>query len=58
MGTTAHTADNATEYLMYEAFYSYPINDGMTITPVVYVKETAAGSDDETGVIVKTSFSF
>ena len=58
MGTKQHYADNATEYLMYEAFYSYPINDGMTITPVVYVKETAAGSDDETGLIVKTSFSF
>jgi hypothetical protein len=46
------------EYLMYEAFYSYDINDGMTITPLVYVKETAAGSDDLTGVMVKTSFSF
>jgi len=56
VGTTAHTADNATEYLMYEAFYSYPINDGMTVTPVIYVKETSG--DDETGVIVKTSFSF
>ena len=57
-GTQQHYADNATEYLMYEAFYSYPVNDGMTVTPVVYVKETAAGSDDETGIIVKTSFSF
>ena len=25
--------------LMYEAFYSYPINDSMTVTPLVYVKE-------------------
>jgi len=57
-GTKQHYADNATEYMMYEAFYSYPINDGMTVTPVVYVKETAATSDDETGIIVKTSFSF
>ena len=56
VGTTQHTADNATEYLMYEAFYSYPINDGMTVTPVIYVKETSG--DDETGVMVKTSFSF
>jgi hypothetical protein len=56
VGTTEHTADNATEYLMYEAFYSYPINDGMTVTPLIYVKETSG--DDETGVIVKTSFSF
>ena len=56
VGTTAHTAENATEYLMYEAFYSYPVNDGMTVTPLVYVKEAA--SADETGVMVKTSFSF
>ena len=58
LGTTQHTASNATEYLMYEAFYSYPVNDGMTVTPVVFIKETAAGSDDQTGVMVKTSFSF
>ena len=42
---------------MYEAFYSYPINDGMTITPLVFVKETS-GTEDTTGVMVKTSFSF
>jgi len=46
------------EFYMYEAFYSYPVNDGMTITPLIYVKETAAGSDDLTGIMVKTSFSF
>ena len=56
LGTTGHIADGATEYYMYEAFYSYPVNDGMTITPVVYVKEASAA--DETGLIVKTSFSF
>ena len=58
MGTTGHISDGATEYYMYEAFYSYPVNDGMTITPVVYVKELASPSSDETGVMVKTSFSF
>ena len=58
MGTKEHTADNAVEYLEYEAFYSYPINDGMTVTPLVFVRETAEGTDDETGVAVKTSFSF
>ena len=56
LGTTAHTVEDAVEYLMYEAFYSYPVNDGMTITPIVYVKETSG--DDVTGVMVKTSFSF
>ena len=58
MGTTGHISDGDTEYYMYEAFYSYPVNDGMTITPVVYVKELASPSMDETGVMVKTSFSF
>ena len=56
LGTYGHIADGATEYYMYEAFYSYPVNDGMTITPVVYIKETS--STDETGLMLKTSFSF
>ena len=49
---------NDPELLMYEAFYSYAVNDGMTITPLIYTKEQAAGTDDLTGVMVKTSFSF
>ena len=44
--------------MMYEVFYSYEVNDGMTITPLIYVKETVPTSDDLTGVMVKTSFSF
>jgi len=56
LGTTGHIADDAVDYYMYEAFYSYPVNDGMTVTPVVYIKEAADA--DETGIIVKTSFSF
>jgi len=58
LGTQQHYASNVTEYYMYEAFYSYPVNDGMTITPLIYVKETAANTDDQTGIMVKTSFSF
>ena len=50
------------ELIMYEAFYSYPVNDGMTITPLIYVKEsdgaTGAKGNDLTGIMVKTSFSF
>ena len=56
LGTTGHTVSDATSYIMYEAFYSYPINDGMTVTPLVYVKE--ASGNDQTGILVKTSFSF
>ena len=58
LGTKTPTVEGSSELLMYEAFYSYDINDGMTITPLVYVKEFATGTDDETGVMVKTSFSF
>ena len=55
MGTTGNFADSDTEYYIYEASYAYPLNDGMTITPGVYIRE---GSTDETGVALKTSFSF
>ena len=58
-GTSGGQTEGDTEELMYEAYYSYPLNDGMTITPLVYVKEQAtAGTPDQTGIMVKTSFSF
>ena len=53
------TREGSDEEYMYEAYYSYPLNDGMTITPLVFVKEkSTTGVDDETGLMVKTSFSF
>ena len=55
MGTTGNFADSDPEYYIYEASYSYPINDGMTITPGVFIQE---GTTDKTGFAVKTSFSF
>ncbi len=55
MGTTGNFADGDTEYYTYEASYAYPVNDGMTITPGIYIVE---GETDVTGVAVKTSFSF
>jgi len=59
IGTKTPTVEDTDEEYMYEAYYSYPLNDGMTITPLVFVKENAtAGVDDETGLMVKTSFSF
>ena len=57
LGTKTPSVENVDDQLMYEAFYSYPISDGMTITPLVYVKEVTAG-DNETAVMVKSSFSF
>ncbi len=56
-GTQTNYLDSETELLTYEASYSYAINDGMTVTPGVYIKEASSG-DDDTGLIVKTSFSF
>ena len=56
LSTVTNYTDSETEYYQYEAAYSYPINDGMTITPGAFIKETSG--DDETGLIVKTSFSF
>jgi len=45
--------------MMYEVYYSYALNDGMTITPLIYVVEGSSATDnDETGLMVKTSFSF
>ena len=55
MGTTGNFAEGDTEYYIYEASYAYPLNDGMTITPGVYIRE---GETDQTGFAVKTSFSF
>ena len=59
VGSMTEAADVIPERLMYEAYYSYALNDGMTITPLVYVKEGSSETDvDETGLMVKTSFSF
>ena len=56
MGTTGNFKDGETEYYTYEASYAYPLNDGVTITPGVYIVEQ--DGDDITGVALKTSFSF
>ena len=54
--TAGNFADSATEYMTYEASYSYPVNDGLTITPGIYIKETSG--EDLTGILVKSSFAF
>ena len=55
-GTSANYTDSETEYMVYEASYSYSVNDGITITPGVFIEEKSG--DDLTGVLVKSSFSF
>jgi len=57
MGTTGNFSDTDTETYIYEASYAYPVNDGMTITPGIYIRE-GGSSADQTGFAVKTSFSF
>ena len=41
--------------MVYEASYSYPVNDAMTITPGIFIREDTT---DDTGVAVKASFAF
>ena len=61
-GTMIETAAlGIPDRMMYEIYYSYAINDGMTITPLIYTVEAdpgVTGDLDETGIMVKTSFSF
>ena len=55
----SNTREEADEEYQYEAYYSYAVNDGMTLTPVIFTRESAvAGQDDATGIMLKTSFSF
>jgi len=59
IGTKTPTVEGSnSELLMWEAFYSYPINDGITITPLVFHKEFASPNSDEKGGMVKASFRF
>ena len=54
--TAGNFADADTEYMIYEASYSYPVNDGLTVSPGVIIQETAG--DDLTAIFVKSSFAF
>ncbi len=66
VGVMTEASNKIPERMMYEIYYSYAVNDGMTITPLIYTKEAGeivngtavAGDLDETGIMVKTSFSF
>ena len=60
MGSRGPQAENVEENMAYELFYTYNVNDNMTITPAIFILEEnqQANVDDQTGVVVKTSFSF
>jgi len=59
MGSRGPQLEDTDEDMAYEVFYTYNVNDSMTITPAMFILENNdAGADDQTGVVVKTSFSF
>ena len=61
VGVQTEAAGEIPDRMMYEVYYSYAVNDGMTITPLIYTVEAdpaVTGDLDETGIMVKTSFSF
>jgi len=58
IGSKEPYAENADASTMYEVFYSYDYADGITVTPLIYSKDNSGSTADETGVIVKTEFSF
>ena len=57
-GSMTEASSTITELMQYEAYYSYALNDGMTVTPLIYVQEQSGTASDQTGIMVKTSFSF
>ena len=58
IGSKEPTAENADALTMYEVFYSYNYADGITITPLIYSKDNSGTTASETGIVVKTEFSF
>ena len=59
VGSKEATREDLDAETMWEAYYAYNYADGITITPLVYYKEeNTGGVDDETGIILKTSFEF
>ena len=54
--STQELADDHDDNYMYELAYSYAVNDGVTVTPGLFIIEDA--DDDEFGMVVTTSFSF
>ena len=58
IGSKAPYAENTDASTMYEVFYSYNYADGITITPLIFSKDNSGSTADETGVILKSTFSF
>ena len=58
MGSKTPYSETEDALTMYEVFYSYDYADGITLTPLIYSKDNTGSTADETGVILKTTFSF
>jgi len=56
-GTNGAIADGSNEVYAYEASYSFPINDGVSMTAFGYIAEVD-GSDDSSGLGLTTTFKF
>ena len=56
-GTNGAIDDGANEVYGYEASYSFPINDGVSMTAFGYIAEVD-GSDDSSGLGLTTTFKF
>ena len=54
--STQGLAEDHEDNYMYEVAYSYAVNDGITVTPGLFIIEDA--DDDQFGVVVTTGFSF
>ena len=58
IGSKEPYAENTDASTMYEVFYSYNYADGITLTPLVFSKDNSGSTPDETGLILKSEFSF
>ena len=57
-GVQTESSSSIPDRMMYEIYYSYAVNDGMTITPLIYTKEageivsgTAVAGDQDLSLI-------
>jgi len=50
-------SDN-TDQTGYEIAYSYAVNDNVTVTPGIFTVEENDGTNDDSGVVLETAFSF
>ena len=57
LGSKGAIQDGAKELQVYEAHYTFPINDGMEAQAGIYSLEND-GTDNEVGVVMTTTFSF